>query len=147
MPGKMASLVVSVVFTAVAHAEVYTWIDSRGVAHFSDYPPGEMPHKRIRVRAPVTVPMSENLRQDERISGIREEVSGLLSSSRRPGKPDTSARERAGARLEKTCGKYRRKLEQIQSKLRAGYSNDRGNTLRRQRRTLSQKLSRECILR
>jgi len=143
----MASLVVSVVFAAVAHAEVYTWIDSQGVAHFSDYPPGEIPHKRIQVRAPATVPMSENLRQEERISGIREEVSGLLSPSGRPGKPDTNARERASARLEKTCGKYRRKLDQIQSRLRAGYSNDRGNSLRRQRRTLSQKLSRECILR
>lgn len=147
MPRILAILIVSFVITTGAHADVYTWIDSRGVAHFSDYPPGEIPHKQIQVQAPATVPMSENLRQEERISGIREEVNSLLSSSSRPGKPVTSAQERADAKLEKTCGKYRRKLEQIQSNLRAGYSNDRGNSLRRQRRTMSQKLSRECILR
>jgi hypothetical protein len=147
MPRILASLIVSFVITTGAHADVYTWIDSRGVAHFSDYPPGEIPHKQIQVQAPATVPMSENLRQEERISGIREEVNSLLSSSGRPGKPVASAQERADAKLEKTCEKYRRKLEHIQSKLRAGYSNDRGNSLRRQRRTMSQKLSRECILR
>lgn len=147
MPRILASLVICFVMTTGAHADVYTWIDSRGVAHFSDYPPGRIPHKQVQVQAPATVPMSENLRQEKRISGIREEVTSLLSSSGRPEKPDTSSRERAAAKLEKTCGKYRRKLDQIQSSLRAGYSNDRGNSLRRQRRTLSQKLSRECILR
>lgn len=146
MPRIMASLVLSFIFTAAAHADVYTWIDSRGVAHFSDYPPGEIPHKQIQIQAPVTVPMSENLRQGERVSGIRRDVEGLLASSR-PGSSGVTAKEKADAKLEKTCATYRSKLDRIQSKLRAGYSNDRGNTLRQQRRTLSQKLSRECILR
>ncbi|WP_417567652.1 DUF4124 domain-containing protein [Marinobacter sp.] len=147
MPRILASLVVSFAITTGVQADVYTWIDSRGVAHFSDYPPGEIPHKQIQVQAPATVPMSENLRQEERVSRIREDVTGLLSASGRPDKSGNSAKERADAKLAKTCGKYRRKLDQIQSRLRAGYSNDRGNSLRRQRRTVSQKLSRECILR
>ncbi len=146
MPRMMAGVVLSFLLVPVASADVYTWIDSQGVAHFSDYPPGEIPHRQIRVKPPTTVPMAENLEQGERISDIRREVDGLLASGR-PDGPATGARERAEAKLEKTCAGYRRKLERIQSKLRAGYSNDRGNTLRQQRRTLSQKLSRECILR
>jgi hypothetical protein len=142
----MAALVLSFFIASVANAEVYTWIDSRGVAHFSDYPPGEIPHKQLQVQAPVTVPMSENLRQGKRVSGIRKDVEGLLASGRPEGSGIT-AKEKADAQLEKTCATYRSKLERIQSKLRAGYSNDRGNALRQQRRTLSQRLSRECILR
>lgn len=146
MPRMMAGLVLSLFLTSAVSAEVYTWIDSRGVAHFSDYPPGEIPHKQLDVQAPVTVPMSENLGQGKRVSGIRKEVEGLLASGRPRGSGAT-AKEKADAELEKTCATYRSKLERIQSKLRAGYSNDRGNSLRQQRRTLSQKLSRECILR
>lgn len=146
MPRMMAGLVLSVFLASVVNAEVYTWIDSRGVAHFSDYPPGEIPHKQLQVQAPVTVPMSVNLRQEKRVSGIREDVEDLLASGR-PGGSGITAKEEADAELEKTCAIYRGKLKRIQSKLRAGYSNDRGNTLRQQRRTLSQKLSRECILR
>jgi hypothetical protein len=142
----MAGLVLSFFIASVAYAEVYTWIDSRGVAHFSDYPPGEIPHKQLQVQAPVTVPMSENLRQGKRVSGIRKDVESLLASGR-PGGSGITAKEKADAQLEKTCATYRSTLERIQSKLRAGYSNDRGNALRQQRRTLSQKLSRECILR
>lgn len=145
MPRIMASLILFFSIAAAAHAEVYTWIDSRGIAHFSDYPPGEIPHSLVQLQEPVTVPMAENLRQGRRISGIREEVNELLSSSERP-EPGKSRQDRADAKLKKTCAGYRRKLDHIQSRLRAGYSNDRGNMLRRQRRTLSQKLSRECIL-
>lgn len=146
MPRMMAGLVLSFFIASVANAEVYTWIDRRGVAHFSDYPPGEIPHKQVQVQAPVTVPMSENLRQGKRVSGIRKDVEGLLASGRPEGSGIT-AKEKADAELEKTCATYRSKLDRIQSRLRAGYSNDRGNALRQQRRTLSQKLSRECILR
>jgi hypothetical protein len=142
----MAGLVLSFFLVSAAYAEVYTWIDSRGVAHFSDYPPEDIPHKQVQVQAPVTLPMSENLRQGKRVSGIRKDVEGLLASGR-PGGSGMTAKEQAKAKLEKTCATYRSKLARIQSRLRAGYSNDRGNSLRHQRRTLSQKLSRECILR
>ncbi|MBC7183979.1 MAG: DUF4124 domain-containing protein [Marinobacter sp.] len=146
MPRMMAGLVLSFLLAPVANAEVYTWIDSSGVAHFSDYPPGKIPHQQVQLQAPVTVPMSENLRQGERVSGIRRDVEGLLASDR-PADSGMTAKDKADAELEKTCASYRSKLDRIQSRLRAGYSNDRGNSLRQQRRKLSQKLSRECILR
>lgn len=143
MPWILAIFVVIGCFSSPLYAGVYTWIDSNGIAHFSDYPPGELPHREIVVSEPSTVPMSENLDQGRRVSGIRDDLRGLLSA------PDRGAGEgadRARVEREKTCGAYRKKLERIQSKLRAGYGNDKGNTLRRQRRETSQKLSRECLL-
>ena len=58
------------------------------------------------------------------------------------GEQEARERERKNAR----CKEYREKLDRIQKQLRAGYSNDQGNRLRRQRREVSQKLSRECLL-
>ncbi|WP_372982519.1 DUF4124 domain-containing protein [Marinobacter sediminum] len=141
----LAIFVVIGCFSSPLYAGVYTWIDPNGVAHFSDYPPGKLPHQELVISPPSTVPMSENLRQGRRVSGIRDEVRGLLSA------PDREAGEgvdlpSARAQRTKTCDDYRKKLDRIQSKLRAGYGNDKGNTLRRQRRETSQKLSRECLL-
>ncbi|AOY90015.1 glycolate oxidase iron-sulfur subunit [Marinobacter salinus] len=147
MPWRLAAFVFFFLSSAGACADVYTWIDSSGVAHFSDYPPGKIPHKRVDVKPLATVPMSENLRQSERVSGIRAEVRGLLSASDRPGPASGITKAAARARQERACDKYRGKLGRIQSKLRAGYGSDKGNTLRRQRRELNLALSRECILR
>ena len=147
MPWILATFVFSAIFNASAHAEVYTWIDSRGIAHFSDYPPGKIPHERVELKPLSTVPMSENLRRGKRVSGIHADVQGLLSGSEQSGRASGSAKADARARHERTCDKYRRRLDRIQSQLRAGYGNNKGNTLRRQRREFSQMLSRECILR
>ncbi len=144
MPWILAIFVIGC-FSSPLYAGVYTWIDPNGVAHFSDSPPGELPHQEIIVSEPSTVPMSENLDQSRRVSGIRDDVRGLLSA------PDRGAGEgadmtSASAHRVTNCDAYRKKLDRIQSKLRAGYGNDKGNTLRRQRRETSQKLSRECLL-
>lgn len=147
MPWILATLTLFMLGSCPAHADVYTWIDSRGIAHFSDYPPGKLPHRRLEIEPPATVPMAENLRRGKRITGIREEVEGLLSAPDRASNSRERRQAKALAKQEKACGQYRNKLDRIQSRLRAGYSNDKGNALRRQRRSLSQKLSRECILR
>jgi len=141
MPRMLAAVSLIVCVCTMARAEVYTWTDSRGVSHFSDQPPDAISHRQIQPDAPVTLPMSENLHQGKRISGIREEVRELLAETGDSGSAKVTARDSG------TCAGYRSKLENIQSRLRAGYSNDEGNRLRRQRRDLSQRISRECILR
>lgn len=145
MPRMLALIIAVSVLPGLVHAGVYIWIDASGVAHFSDYPPGKLPHQKLVISPPSTVPMSENLKQGRRMSDIRNDVRGLLSE---PGRRVGASAEATGASAQhaKTCDAYRRKLDRIQSKLRAGYGNDKGNTLRRQRRTTSQKLSRECLL-
>jgi len=139
----LAIFVVIGCFSSPLYAGVYTWIDPNGVAHFSDSPPGELPHQEIIVSEPSTVPMSENIDQSRRVSGIRDDVRGLLAAPDREVGEDA---DMASAQRTKTCDAYRKKLDRIQSKLRAGYGNDKGNALRRQRRETSQKLSRECLL-
>jgi hypothetical protein len=71
----------------------------------------------------------------------------MLSSDRTSGAARKKTKEKHAAKQQRTCAGYRRKLAHIQSQLRAGYSNSKGNSLRRKRRELSQSLSRECILR
>lgn len=145
MPWILAIFVVIGCFSSPLYAGVYTWIDPDGVAHFSDYPPGKLPHQELVIAPPSTVPMSKNLRQGRRVSGIRDDVRGLLSTPGR-GVREGGAKEKALVQRNKACEAYRKKLDRIQSKLRAGYGNDKGNSLRRQRRKTSQKLSRECLL-
>lgn len=146
MPRILAAIVLTVFSPGTALAGVYTWIDEKGIAHFSDHPPSKMEHERITVRPVATVPMSENLDQGERVSRIRDEVQEALSKPERPVKSRGRSRARAEAKRKKACAAYRDKLDVIQAQLRNGYSNDKGNSLRQRRRAVSKKLSRECIL-
>lgn len=147
MPGIMAVAVLTFVFSSPAVAGIYTWTDASGVVHFTDTPPPDKNHRPVEVAAPVTVPMEENLQQHRRISEIREQVQGMLSPDRKRDSARNKSKEKAVATQAKICAGYRRKLAQVQSQLRAGYGNSKGNSLRRKRRNISQSLSRECILR
>lgn len=146
MPRSLAVFFCFLLSTSPVFAGVYTWIDDQGVAHFSDHPPAKASHREVEIQPVATVPMSENLKQGRRVSEIRTDVQNVLSNSDRPVKTSAKARARERVKHEKTCDRYRQQLETIQSQLRRGYSNDRGNSLRQRRRVVSQKMSRECIL-
>ncbi|PXX93631.1 DUF4124 domain-containing protein [Marinobacter vulgaris] len=145
MPWRQVAVFVSVFIPAVSVAEVYRWVDDQGVAHFSDRKPSEGEHDQVELKRPSLIPMRENITRGKRVSAINEQVNRSLeagSSDQRRPSDRQEARERNNAR----CQGYRKKLARIHQQLRAGYSNDQGNRLRRQRRELSQKLSRECLL-
>lgn len=148
MPWRQAAVFVFLIIPAVSAAEkMYTWIDDQGVAHFTDIKPSEREHKRVELRNPSLIPMRENITRGKRVSKINQQVSRSLEGSnagKRTMSDQQEARERE--RKDARCEGYREKLERIQKQLRAGYSNDQGNRLRRQRREVSQKLSRECML-
>lgn len=145
MPRTLAVACCCLFISFPAHSEIYRWIDARGSVHFSDEPPTRLPHQTLNVRAPSTVPMSENLGQSKRVTQTHQEVSDMLSSSDRPRKPGAAAHKKE--QQARQCARYQEKLAGIQSRLRAGYKNDRGNSLRQQRRKISNAYSRECILR
>ncbi|MDO3720818.1 DUF4124 domain-containing protein [Marinobacter sp. chi1] len=147
MPRILASFVFAGIYSASVQAEVYSWTDREGVAHFSDQPPDTEVHQKLRMGSPSIVPMSENLEQERRVRGIREDVRNLISARSQAAPTSDGDLSKARARRQQACEQYRRRLSNIQSELRAGYTNTRGNTLRRQRRELSQQLSRDCILR
>ncbi|MDK8463166.1 DUF4124 domain-containing protein [Marinobacter sp. SS13-12] len=147
MPWRQVAVLVFWVFPAVSTAEMYTWIDDQGVAHFTDIKPGGREHKQVELRRPSLIPMRENISRGERVSTINRQVNRSLEGDH-GGNRKASAQQEARELKRKNarCTGYRERLERIQQQLRAGYSNDKGNRLRRQRREVSQKLSRECLL-
>ena len=148
MPWRQAAVFVLLVIPAISSAQkMYTWIDDQGVAHFTDIKPIAREHEHVELKRPSLIPMRENITRGKRVSTINQQVNRSLegsSSGQRTltDKQEARERERKNAR----CEGYREKLDRIQKQLRAGYSNDQGNRLRRQRRGVSQKLSRECLL-
>jgi hypothetical protein len=87
--------------------------------------------------------MQENIRQSQKVHQTRSAINALLapSSQHRFGakQADTEAHRAA-------CEKLQKQLDRVRSQLRSGYSNDRGNSLREKRRTLSHRYSRKCVL-
>ncbi|MFL1455199.1 DUF4124 domain-containing protein [Marinobacter sp. GN3S48] len=150
MPGSLAALFIASLLTSVfassASAGVYTWTDADGVVHFTDKQPPTRNHETVTLSEPSVVPMSENIEQGRRVTTINQQVSRSLERSD-SGRRSAGGSKKTDARHQKTCEGYRKRLDRIQQHLRAGYSNDRGNRLRRQRREVSQALSRECLLR
>ncbi|GGC61554.1 DUF4124 domain-containing protein [Marinobacter halophilus] len=143
MPRTMALSLLFVFSCSSAQAEIYRWIDANGSIHFSDKPPALQPHSQVQLRSTATVPMNENIHQAERISRQRKELDELLAPSSKA--RYAKARRKQGDR-DKQCEKYRQQLDRLQTRLRAGYGNDRGNSLRQQRRELSHSFSLECML-
>jgi hypothetical protein len=147
MAGMMAVTVLIFAFSSPVVAGIYTWTDARGIVHFTDAPPPDKPVRPVEVAAPVTAPMASNLQQQRRVSKVHKQVQTMLAPDRTSGAARKKTKEQRAAKQQRTCEGYRRKLARVQSQLRAGYSNNKGNSLRRKRRELSQSLSRECILR
>lgn len=147
MPWKQAAVCLLLLIPALSTAEMYTWIDDQGVAHFTDIKPGDREHRQVELKPPSLIPMRENISRGERVSTINRQINRSLEAND-DGKQEASAQQEARELKRKNarCAGYRERLESIQQQLRAGYSNDKGNHLRRQRREVSQKLSRECVL-
>jgi hypothetical protein len=142
MPGRHFVLLCLLIPALPVTAEMYTWTDDRGVTHFSDKAPAKGKPKPINLGTTSVVSMEDGIRQSEKVSAIRRQVEQALERDI----PRRSSGNQADSAAEKQCNKLEQRLAIIQKRLRAGYSNDRGNSLRRQRRTLSQRHSRECVL-
>ncbi|MFV8570112.1 DUF4124 domain-containing protein [Marinobacter sp. SBS5] len=140
---RIAAVLLCLLVAVPAHAEIYRWIDARGSVHFSDTPPSIKEHSAITVREPVTVPLSVNIRQSEKVRQSRESVERMLKSKNRQ---RFAKATQEGQRKASQCEKYRVQLDRIQVQLRAGYNNDRGNSLRQKRRKVSQLYSNHCVL-
>lgn len=147
MPGTLAVAVLMFVLSSSVCADIYTWKDSQGVVHFTDTPPPDQNHHLVEIAVPVTVPMASNLNQQRQVSKVHKQVQAVLSSDIKHRSAKSRSKLKARARHKKSCDSYRRKLTHIQSQLRAGYSNSKGNSLRSKRRKYNQLLSWECILR
>ena len=143
MPGRQLVLLSVLALANTANAELYTWTDDQGNTHFSDRPPASVDAVPVTLSSPSVIPMKGNIRTGKKVGAIHRQIEQTLAKDR-PG-PNSSSIGPSAAEI-KQCDKLRQRIERVQQQLRAGYSNDRGNRLRRQRRELSQTYSRDCML-
>lgn len=143
MPGRRLLFFCLLMLAQPATAEMYTWTDDQGVTHFSDTAPATGKAETVTPRTFSVIPMADNVRQSEKVSAIHRKIRQSLQRDA----PEQRFRSSQGAPgAERQCSKLKLRIEKIQQKLRAGYSSSRGNSLRRQRRELGQRYSRECVL-
>lgn len=143
MPGRHLVFLCLSILAQSATAEMYTWTDDQGVTHFSDTAPAAQETEEVTLGTSSIIPMAGNITQSEKVSAIHRQIRQSFQRDT-PAQRYKSPRATSGA--EKQCNKLQGRIEKIHQKLRAGYSNDRGNSLRRQRRKLDQRYSRECVL-
>lgn len=125
---------------AVGHtSDVYRWQDEEGRVHFSDRALAEDAE-------PVTPSASVNRLPAFSTTTARSRgAAGAVTEQPASNRERLSRQSRAALeRQRRSCDDYQRRLDRIQSQLRAGYSNTRGNRLRAQRRDLAERYHREC---
>jgi hypothetical protein len=142
-------MVVLVSLSGVAKADYYRWTDANGVTHFTDKPetPGS---QAIDFRAPTVIPIADNnRRRGDRLQGLQPESKqtspSLMSDKKVRQSAQTNVAELA---RQKTCESYAVRIDNIESRLRAGgYSASTGNRLRGDRRELTSRRAWECLRR
>jgi len=145
----ITAMVVLAGLSGAAKADYYRWTDAKGVTHFTDKPktPGS---QAIDFRRPTVIPIADNnRRRDDRLQGLQPEAqqSSVRPVSDSDDKTQKSAQSNADQLArQKRCDNYADRIDNIESRLRAGgYSTSRGNRLRRDRRELASKRAWECL--
>ncbi len=129
------------------NAQVYTWKDDQGQTHFSDKKPGQRPHTSVSPTATSIMPMGSNISRGKAITRLNT-AKPRPDQGRKRSRSDKALAKKARNQQKqaKKCVSYRAKIARLDQQLRAGYKTTKGNRLRSQRRNVSQKLSRECLL-
>ena len=135
----MLLLLAGIFVFSVPQAQVYEWFDEHGNRHFSDQKPQGVefrvlgdPAEGLSTYSPAAI---KNPRPPKSPGSSSSDPSG---QSRQPTR--TSNKEN----LEAVCDGYLEKIDRIQSQLRAGYSEPRGNRLRARRSALQSAYQRDC---
>lgn len=148
MPGWLRffciALLLTPQYTPQAFAQIYTWTDENGSVHFTDEPPVNQPVDQVELRQHNTLPMTENVRRQQR--ALRESSSTSPDPHPRSSRREADRKALRQERERAKCNAYREKIKHTDSRLRAGsYSVSQGNRLRAQRRELQGKLAWECL--
>lgn len=136
-------LIAGCLLSAPIHAQIYRHVDEHGVVHFSDEPPDRDAFEVIDqadLDAATTTIQSAPVPDTEDRARLEQE------RDRRSAAQAQAAEQRRAAQdaHEAQCAGYEMRLEQIQQRLRAGYSAAEGNRLRAERRELRTRHGREC---
>lgn len=121
-----------------ATGDIYKWVDDKGVTHYSDNAQAApQNHQRIDAELP---PVHRMDKPDARLSRIQRQA-----QKERSAQAAASRRQHTTPRPTKSpCASLERQLRSVQSQLRRGYREPRGNKLRERRRDLEARLINEC---
>jgi len=127
-------------------SQVYKWTDENGVVHHGDERPS-VTHKQFQFKGYSEIQMQDNIRAREAVARERsDQPRKPISQSRNQKHHQDVARQQEAQLKQAKCEGYRERIKRIDSRLRAGgYSVNRGNRLRAERRELHGKLAWECI--
>ncbi|MBI2380878.1 MAG: DUF4124 domain-containing protein [Gammaproteobacteria bacterium] len=144
----LAAVVAALVFTASALGQnLYRWRDAQGQWHFADAPPSGQPAEAIAV---TPEPVSERVLSVEEHHARWAKV---LADPAAEAETRQRVRKKAAARRAETreraaqarrCERYERDLDKLDSRMRAGYSGQRGSRLSERRRELREAQWKEC---
>jgi hypothetical protein len=142
-------MVVFVSLQGTATADYYRWTDANGMTHFTDQPKTPDSQK-VEFRDPTVIPMAgNNQHRGNRLRSLKPKAKRSavtsISDSKTPSRTGYNSEQMA---QQKTCENYADRIDNIESRLRAGgYSASIGNRLRRDRRELTSKRAWECLRR
>lgn len=136
---RFVSLLLSAMLCLPAAAQVYEWIDEQGNRHFSDQEPEGV---EFRILGDPAENLSSYAPSPIRTPRAGSRASG--ESAPKSGKTRRSSGIESRQELELICADYLRRIDVIQSQLRAGYREPRGNSLRARRSALQAAYRRDC---
>lgn len=113
-------------------ATIYKWKDEHGKTHYGDQAPGN--HEATAVR-PNDLPHIHSSEEPKRIEFWKR-------PKRKSKMRDTAKTQRSKHRNK--CRQYEQKIEAINSALRSGYKEPKGNKLRAKRRKYKDLLYEQC---
>lgn len=112
--------------STAAQAEVYKWVDSEGVTHYSQQPPEAGTAKEIPVPRPAAAPADEPQPATE-TPAAKDRASELTDEIRARRAEEDRQQVEADLQRAKACEKMRANLETLQTRARVRVEEDGGN--------------------
>lgn len=135
------------VLAAPVQADIYRWVDERGVVHFSDRTPVDREAESI----PVEPPPSLSPERRKALDRERKALLGAADKRQRAAAHESKRAAKARARERRKmqewraqCSDTRALIAEIESELRSGYSISRGERLHRKLERLREREASQC---
>jgi len=131
-------MLLGMLLSSTAHAQVYEWFDADGNRHFSDQKPEGVEFRALGdPAANLSSYRPTAIRQQPPAAGSRADIPSP-AESRRPA-ANAGAQDRQAV-----CAEYLARIDRIHDRLRTGYDEPTGNRLRARRSALRAAWRRDC---
>ena len=122
--------------SALAKSSYYRWQDSQGSWHFSDKHP-------LNTEANISK-IAKRAVNRSKSSHVTANTLATKATKKSNVRPTSNTLTNQRLKQAEACNVLKQQREALQKKLRAGYKEPKGNTLRAQRRKLDHKIYHQC---